>query len=791
VLVRDRVAGSVELVRRAEPFTNEEQALARLARDYVGLALAEPHGDNSSLRVVQMLRLGGDALAAAADETRTADQIAVLASEGAGARAAVVWGLEEDARPEPIAGHGIAPYEAFDEAAAVVVRAVESQHPLTIEALETPIGGAPALALTVPLGRPPLGVLQLFFERDAAPSDAALDALVTFGARAAQALRASARTQRQTVELERSRALLSAVGQAIAQLSLAHTLETAIDRVAALLAADAAAVYLLEADDERLLAAAGRGLAGPHLRVAEHLLQLSLASVRNRGLLLIEDAADDPRLEPVRDAVAEAGLEAALAIPLLANEELIGLLVVYPERGRTLSGDERDLATALATQLAVAVQNARLHEQAKTLGAEREQALEAERHSARTLRALYEVSRSFAQSLSLEATLDAVVRTVVELLEVDAASISMPDGRGDVLVTRALHVADERVAGPLRSILARPQPLAGVRAPLLAVGQPVLIDPATAALLGGGYTLLVPFLEKGSTVAVLPVSTQAEALGTLTVVSLDPARRIGSDAIDMAASVAGHAALALDNARLYQQQKEFADAMQHSLLPRTHPDIAGLELGDVYASSARVDVGGDVYDFLTLEDGRLAVALGDVTGHGVDAAADMAMAKFVFRSLAREHPAPADFLATANDVVVDEIAANKFITMLYVTIDVARGQVCCASAGHPAPRIIARDGSVSTLEARGLALGIVTDQEYEEIQTPFAVGSVLVLYTDGVLEARREGEQYGEERLDALLARNAERPARELAQAVLEDCRRWSGGDLADDCAVVVIRRTA
>ena len=73
--------------------------------------------------------------------------------------------------------------------------------------------------------------------------------------------------------------------------------------------------------------------------------------------------------------------------------------------------------------------------------------------------------------------------------------------------------------------------------------------------------------------------------------------------------------------------------------------IEGLEVGEVYEPSARVDVGGDVYDFLALDDGRLAVVLGDVTGHGVDATADMAMAKFVFRSLAREHPEPADFLA--------------------------------------------------------------------------------------------------------------------------------------------------
>src|SRR6185369_2948890 len=149
-----------------------------------------------------------------------------------------------------------------------------------------------------------------------------------------------------------------------------------------------------------------------------------------------------------------------------------------------------------------------------------------------------------------------------------------------------------------------------------------------------------------------------------------------------AVAIAGQAALAVDNARLYLQQKEFADTMQRSLLPRERPTVAGLEVGEVYESSARVDVGGDVYDFVELGDGRLAVVLGDVTGHGIEATADMAMAKFVFRSLAREHSAPGDFLASANDVVVGEIAAGKFITMVYLTVDAATGEIVAASAGH-------------------------------------------------------------------------------------------------------------
>jgi serine phosphatase RsbU (regulator of sigma subunit) len=229
--------------------------------------------------------------------------------------------------------------------------------------------------------------------------------------------------------------------------------------------------------------------------------------------------------------------------------------------------------------------------------------------------------------------------------------------------------------------------------------------------------------------------------------------------------------------------------MQRSLLPRSAPELEGLELGDVYESAARVEVGGDVYDYLTLDDGRLAVVLGDVTGHGVDATADMAMAKFVFRSLAREHQRPGAFLAAANEVVASEIAPGRFITMVELVLDPVAGKVECASGGHPPPRLVLPDASVEGILATGLALGIDAPQEYETVTAPLPPGAIVVAYTDGVIEARRDGEQFGLERLDALLAAHRELPPAEIATTLLGACREWAGGDLTDDFAVVVIKR--
>jgi sigma-B regulation protein RsbU (phosphoserine phosphatase) len=208
----------------------------------------------------------------------------------------------------------------------------------------------------------------------------------------------------------------------------------------------------------------------------------------------------------------------------------------------------------------------------------------------------------------------------------------------------------------------------------------------------------------------------------------------------------------------------------------------------VYQPSALVEIGGDVYDFLELADGRLAVVLGDVTGHGIDAAADMALAKYVFRSIAREHPEPSEFLAAANEVVLGEVETSKFITLLYVTVDPVSGDLACASAGHPPLRIVSPRGVPSPVDVSGLALGIEGGQTYGTTRVQLEPGAAAVLYTDGLLEARRDGELYGERRLDAALARNAGLPAGELAEALVADCRAFAG-ELGDDLAVVVLRR--
>jgi serine phosphatase RsbU (regulator of sigma subunit) len=792
VFVDAAVRGTLELMRTGASFDEPERRLARIAAGQAALAIRAfaPPGDGRGRDSEAVLAVAGEALAAGADGSRTAEQATRFAVEATGASIGLLWSRTGDGELELVASVELPPeLPVSPQARAAAARALEGRRPVGVER----VSGLPARttkSAALQLGQPAIGVLQLLFDDDADVGDIDLETLGTFGVRAASALRASVRVRTDASELERTRVLLGVVGQAISQLSLAHTLETAVERVCELLEADRLAVYLRE--DNRLYAAAGLGLTGPHVRVAERLLELALGPFRSRGMLVIRRVASDPRLGGVADAAAEAGIQGAVAVPLLAQDDVIGLLVVYPPSSRAVSENESGLLGALAAQLAVAVQNAQLHERAKLLGEERERALEAERAASKRVRALYEISRSFAQSLSLEATLEAVASTVVDVLDVDIAILRMPDERREYLQPRAMKVSEAELEAPARAILFRPQPFTGqMLQRLFRLGESFAVSPQVVQEIGSPATALLPFLERGWTGAVIPIATPAEVLASLTILSVRPGTPVTVDTIEEARAIAGQAALAIDNARLYQQQKQFSDTMQRSLLPRSVPELRGLELGDAYESSARVEVGGDVYDYMELADGRLAVALGDVTGHGIEAAADMAMAKFTFRSLAREHPEPADFLQSANEVVVGEIAPGKFITLVYLVIDGAKGEVAAASAGHPPPRMVGIDGEVTGLEARGLVLGIEPGLSYDEVRTSLDVGAAVVLYTDGVLEARRDGELYGVHRLDRMLGEQRERRADEIAQAVLADCRSFSRGELADDCAVVVVKRLA
>src|SRR3954447_3686958 len=389
---------TMELYRAGGEFTRSERLGAELAASYAALVLRAFAGDGSARAVETLARpaleLAGEALAAALDESHSAGELVRVAATIVGAPVGLLWESGDDGALVLTSSYGLEDGDDLSAARELAASSFEEAGPVRPVSAER-LPAACGISTALPLGQPAVGLLQLLFAPADSPDADQLARLTTFGVRVAHALRASARARTLGVELERTRALLAVVGQATAQLSLAHTLDTAVERLGELFSVDHVAVYL-RAPEDRLAPAAGRGLNGPHVRVAERLLELALGASRGRPVVEITDAWADPRLREARDAARESGIDAALAVPLLVRDDVIGLLAVYPQRGRRPTENEATLLAALAGQLAVAVQNARLHEDIAEKITQREASLVSERAAAKRLRALYEISRSFA-----------------------------------------------------------------------------------------------------------------------------------------------------------------------------------------------------------------------------------------------------------------------------------------------------------------------------------------------------------------------------------------------------------
>lgn len=243
--------------------------------------------------------------------------------------------------------------------------------------------------------------------------------------------------------------------------------------------------------------------------------------------------------------------------------------------------------------------------------------------------------------------------------------------------------------------------------------------------------------------------------------------------------------------RLVAVGSELATArkIQMAALPRTNPDLAGLEVAAVYAPAS--DVAGDFYDFLELENGCLGVFIADVSGHGVPAALVASMLKIALATQSEKASSPARILSALNALFCGRLE-RQFITAAYVHIDPVAGTLVAASAGHPPP-ILRHDGASEEIIAAGVVLGRFRDARYDEIARPFAAGDTLVLYTDGVTETvNRSGEMWGDERLRMTIASH-DGSAEALAGTIVGEVASWRGvaGAPEDDVTLIVVRRSS
>jgi serine phosphatase RsbU (regulator of sigma subunit)/anti-sigma regulatory factor (Ser/Thr protein kinase) len=337
-------------------------------------------------------------------------------------------------------------------------------------------------------------------------------------------------------------------------------------------------------------------------------------------------------------------------------------------------------------------------------------------------------------------------------------------------------------------------------------------DPLETLLLSSGGPVVLRDLELESETVdslreagvelIVPLIGQGELLGALYLgprlsdqpYSTDDRRLLGSlasqvaPAMKVAQLVREQQAEAKERERI-QQELQVAALIQQTLLPKELPAIAGWHV-DAFYRPARA-VGGDFYDFIALEDGRLGVVIGDVTDKGVPAALVMATCRSMLRSAAQRHDSPAAVLADVNDSLAPEIPPAMFVTCLYAIIDVEAGEVVFANAGHNLP-YVRHEGGVLELRATGMPLGLMPGMGYDEAKYDMAAGEVMVLTSDGITEAHNaQGEMYG---FGRLMDRVARRPINDdVLNAVVSDLEAFTGDgtEQEDDITLVVVKRTS
>lgn len=289
---------------------------------------------------------------------------------------------------------------------------------------------------------------------------------------------------------------------------------------------------------------------------------------------------------------------------------------------------------------------------------------------------------------------------------------------------------------------------------------------------------------------VVPLVARQRVLGTLSLLRMENSEPYDDSDLVMAEELARRAALAVDNARLFEATRGLAQTLQQSLLPRKLPAIPGVRVTGHYRAAAQgQEVGGDFYDVFTISEACWGVAIGDVCGKGPEAASLTSLVRHTVRALAGGDPV--SVLRRLNDSVLRDppLLPDQLVTVLFAVawLDGEDLVIQFAAAGHPAPLVLRSDGNVERPEVTGPVVGLSTRPEYRSAQVKLTAGDAVLLYTDGPTDARAPTRILEEPQLVELLKGASGLPGEGIAAALERDAT--GGEDPRDDIAMLVIER--
>jgi serine phosphatase RsbU (regulator of sigma subunit) len=572
-----------------------------------------------------------------------------------------------------------------------------------------------------------------------------------------------------------------------------------LDEGVQLLGGTTGVVYVLSDDDELVIAGAS-GVAEDLLyarfgRIARGSPLPAAEVVRTGRPVTIANPAERRRRYPQSDAPDTFYSHAFSVVPLNDGAgRPFGALGVGFEDERRLRSNDAQLLHDVAAQCALALDRARL-----AVAAERDQ---------ERLRFLDRLSGALSSTLRLDATLTELAGMAVPRIAdwclvrlVESATNPQP-------IVGAAHVDPAHVASLRRLAERLPRDLerVGQVGEALRAGRPLIRGSQAAQVLrplfadGDGHRALDDVGVDG--LAIFPLRARGRLLGAIGFGNR-AGRVFAGDELELAESTAARAAVIVDNARLFDEQSVVARALQDSLLPGSLPEIPGIELGARYRAAGRgLDVGGDFYDAFQADANWWIFAVGDVCGHGVEAAATTGLVRHTIRSSAMAGVMPSAILARLNQMLlrhtaewagtdVDHVPISpRFCTVLVGTAQpTSRGvDLILCSGGHPLPLVGRAVGRVEPVGVPGTLLGVTDEVSLTDTVVHLDPGEALVCYTDGLIDRRSGKRAFGEEGVVKALYQGKGLSATDLASLIESEAVTFVDDEPTDDMAVLTLR---
>ncbi|MHB1323236.1 MAG: SpoIIE family protein phosphatase [Coriobacteriia bacterium] len=464
--------------------------------------------------------------------------------------------------------------------------------------------------------------------------------------------------------------------------------------------------------------------------------------------------------------LAELESPGALLTPLHRSGELAGFLVLLSAPGSSpISPSALEPARIVGRQASLVLENAHLYQQAK--------------NRADNLETIFRISNAVGSSLHSGVVLNRVLDVVQKILSADAVLLMRYDPQ-----RRHLYSPMARGMVSTEMLEATFRPGEDVPGRVLETHEPERYD----RIADSDTMLLNQAGRQGLESALaVPLLARGRGIGVLTVFSRD-AGAFSSDELHLLRTFGTQAALAIDNAEMFSREHETVRVLQESILPTRLADIEGIESGSIYvAGGGEAEIGGDYYDLYPAPDGRVVLAIGDVCGKGVNAATKTSMIRYAIRGMVIAGLAPDRIMGELNTMLLEgEDPSSSIVTLWLGLFDTTTGMLTYADGGHPPALLLRPDRTIDRLGTTGALLGGIAGAEWGERTLEVPRSSLLMLYTDGVTEARRANRLFGEGRVRRALRSGG--TASQVAERLLAHVQRHCRGDIRDDAAILAVR---